>query len=267
MNPSSVPHPARKVSKAKLAFWGVVLVVGGFLGYEIAYGIGLHDSYGFGWIAVVFLVGTAVAILALFAVIGGIAALVPDRGGRPTMRVVTVAAVTLVVGLGIGGAIDALVRLGHHDPVKFAGAGTLSVTLDRLDGFAGRGDVAAHCSSGWDSTLVARIEADSVGRVRAGTVDATVILLPEGSSDGRPVVYVSVRPADTNKNAAPTWYGAGDVVERIDGDRRGRIAFTGATLTSGDESMPRPEGWPVSLSGSVSWSCDPMSSAGASSLP
>ena len=267
MNPSSVPHPVGKASIAKLVFWAAVLVVGAFLGYEIAYGLGLHDNYGFGWIAVVFLAGIVVAILVLFAVIGGLAALVPDRAGRPTIRIVTVAAVALVVGLGLGGAINAVVRLAHHDAVMIGGPGTLTVSLEGLDRYAAQGDAPAHCGSGWDSALVARIEADSVGRVPTGTVDATVMLLPEGSSDGRPDVYFSIRRADKTQGLPPAWRGSGDVVERIDGDRRGRIAFTGAALLPAEETGLPPEGWPTSLSGSVSWSCDAMFGAGASSLP
>ena len=56
------------------------------------------------------------------------------------------------------------------------------------------------------------------------------------------------------EGAAPTWQGLADVVERIDGDRAGRIVFTGAALIA-DEAGRRPEGWPAELSGALSWSC------------
>jgi hypothetical protein len=160
----------------------------------------------------------------------------------------------LALGVGAGWAITSALDLGYHEPVLLEAEGTVNVSLDGLEGYAGQGDSRAFCRSEVDGENVAYLESNLVGNVGTGMVGATLSLHP-GGPDGRPDVQIAIVPADKNQVSAAYWQGPADVVERVDGDLGGRIRFERLSLLPTEEGGGWPQGWPTELSGTLTWAC------------
>jgi hypothetical protein len=252
-----------RTTKLKVAFWAAAVGVGAYLGYLIA--DSLTMTSGLAILGTLFIGAVIMAILFVLGVVAAAVGLQPDRRGRPAARAVIVSGVLLVVGVAVGWALTPVLGLGYHPAIESESLGTMSLSLDGLDGFESDGDAAAFCRSAPDSDAVAYVTANALGSVATGTVTASLIMNPLDSPDGRPTFGIGVTPAVKGENAAPNWHGSGDL-EPIEGDRGGRITFTGAALVAGETGRP-PLGWPAELSGVLSWSCDAWSLPGESALP
>ena len=262
MEPSAARSSVKSISRGRLVVWTAFFAVGAFLGYGTVYN---ESTGGFGWIGALAFALLAVTILAVIAVVALILAIAPDESGHRAARTIAVAAVTLLMGIGIGRAVAPL----WGDSVSFPleARGTMNLAPDALDGFAGDGEAVANCRSGPDTAAVEFVDANVVGTVGTEMVGASLVMLPPDSPDGRPAVQVWIQPADKTVGVAPMWQGPGDVVERVDGDRSGRIDFSGAILSASDGSGRQPEGWPAELSGTLAWSCDEWDDPGAEATP
>lgn len=255
-------HSAPSLSRPRLVVWAASLAVGGFLGS----GMHVNESTGgFGWVGALAFAILAVTILVVMGVIALILALAPDESGHRAARAIVVAAIALAVGVGIGRAIAPMLSGRVAFPLE--ARGTMSLSTDGLERYVGSSDAVANCRSVPDSDAVAYVDANVVGSVGTGMVGVSVVMLPPDSADGRPTVQVWIQPADKTVGVAPAWQALGDIVERGDGDRSGRIAFNGATLSASDGSVRQPEGWPAELSGTVSWTCGDWTIPGAEATP
>jgi hypothetical protein len=171
-------------------------------------------------------------------------------------------AAMLALGVGAGWAITSALDLGYHEPLLLEAQGTVNVSLDGLEGYAGQGDGRAFCRSEVDGENVTYLESTLVGNVGTGMVGATLSLHP-GGPDGRPEVQIAIVPADKTQVSAAYWQGPADVVERLDGDLGGRIRFAGMPLLPTEEGGGWPQGWPTELSGTLTWTCGAWSPPGA----
>ena len=258
MDPSIIGQSVATVSRPKLAIWAAALGGGGYLGFRIADGLARADFVGqFGAIVAG---GIALVVLAGLVAIG--LALLLDKASHSAARTAILAAALLLTGVGVGWAITPVLGLGYRDPVELVARGTMTLSLDGLDAYAGQGEVPARCRSVLDASAVALVEADVVGSSGTDLVGAFIVMLPDWS-DGRPGIVVRVQPAGQAEGIAPTWRGVAEAVERMDGDRAGRIVFSGAVLVTSVETG-RPPGWPAELSGALSWSCGEWVRPGAS---
>ncbi len=258
MDQSTALHSRVGASKSTLAFWALTFGGGAYLGYGIAYSLALS---GLGQLGAVVAAVIAATILTTLGVIAVVAVLLPDKRGRPAARVATVAGLLLALGVGFGWAITPVLGLTYREPVLLEADGTLSLSLDGLDDYVGKGDAPASCRSELNGDTFPFVEADLVGKVGRGMVVASMSIPPD-SSDGRPVVQVWVQPADKSKGVVPVWRGPADVVARIGADHGGQVVFTGAALTSSEVGGSLPEGWPAELSGTLTWSCGAWSNPG-----
>jgi len=238
-------------SVSTLVLWAIALAGGAYLGYVIAYSANLP---GLGSISALIAGLLAVAILTALVVIAVVAALLPGKRGRPAARAAISVGVMLALGVGAGWAITSALGLGYHEPVLLESRGTANLSLDGIEGYVGRGDALAFCRSETDAENVAHLETNLVGNVGTGMVAATLSLQPD-SSDGRPEVQIAILPANKTQSSAAYWQGPADVVERLDGDRGGRIRFEGVPLLPTEEGGGWPEVWPTELSGTLTWSC------------
>lgn len=251
MDPSTGRRSVSAVSSPKLAFWAAAFAGGAYLGYKIAEGLALSGLAVLGVIAGALLVA---AILVSLAVVAVIAALQPAGRGRSTAWAMILAGVLLVAGIGTGWLLKELGLFGYRPSVVLEAPGTMTMSLDGIDGYAGHVDALAACRSEPDAERVAFVEANGVGRVGTGVVGTSIVILPQ-SSDDRPAVQVWIVPADKTVGPAPSWQGPAGAVQPIDRDRGGRMAFAGAALTAGDETGLPLEGWPAELSGTIEWQC------------
>ena len=238
-------------SVSTLVLWAIALAGGAYLGYVIAYSVNLP---GLASISAVIAGLLAVAILTALTIIAVVAALLPGKQGRPAARAAIGVGAMLILGVGAGWAITSALDLGYHEPVVLEAEGTVNVSLDGLEGYAGHADARAFCRSEMDAQNVAHLEANLVGLVGTGMVGATLSLQPD-SPDGRPEIQIAIVPADKSKDSAAYWQGPADVVEPLDGDRGGRIRFAGVPRLPTDEGGGSPQRWPTELSGTMTWSC------------
>jgi hypothetical protein len=249
MDPVTVPRPRASVSKAKLVAWAVALVVGIYLGGAVASGL---NQGGLGSIVALVVALIVGAVLAVMAVVAAILALSRDESGHQAARSIFVAGILFVAGVVVGWAVAPLFRPEYRESVVLEAPGTLNLSIDGLDGYASQGDVSAQCRSELDAEDIADVHADVVGNV--GTAMVGVSMSPlTGLPEGQSVVHVWIRPSMEDKGSAPFWDGPADVIERIDGDRGGRIVFSRATFSEPDKTPP--VGYPRELSGTLSWSC------------
>jgi hypothetical protein len=241
-----------RVSRRKLVFRAIAFGVGAYLGYQIAYFIdyssGTSGLGAFGAALLGILVAVILFVLALFAVL---AWFTPGRAGRPAARALIAYGALFAGGVGLGWGLTPVLGVGYRPPVTLNAPATITLALEGLDGYTSQRDAVANCESELDKESVAWVQASSVGTVGSATVEVVVTIL---TSDGRPDVVAVLVPPVQGDTAYPTWQGTSDVLERTEGSRGGRLAFTG-TLVAGRDAPGPPGGWPAKVSGTVSWSC------------
>jgi hypothetical protein len=233
----------------RLVVIAAALATGCWLGYTIA--VGMSGSK-YGQLTAMVGIGAAALFVVVSAFTALVLVLVPNRSGRPMARIVAMAAALFVAGVGAGKVATPLIWPEFHEPLSLGSSGTMSVDLAGIEGFDTNGEVEAACRSDVDSDVVAFVEASGLGTVGTGVVSATVSVF--SSMDTPELILWTVPPVD-DRSLQPMWQGAGDVVERGDGWSSGRVVFTQLELTAYDEQGQQPEGWPKTVSGSLSWAC------------
>jgi hypothetical protein len=184
MDPSTARHSIAAVPRLKLAFWAAALGVGAYLGSWMAYSLTLTSTFAL--LGTFFVGAVIVAILFVLAVVAVAVGLQPDKRGRPAARAVVASGLLLVVGVGIGWVMTPVLGLGYHPSPLLEADGTMTLSLEGLDGYTSLGDGLAHCRSELDSEAVTGVDANVVGRIETGTVAASVRVTALDSPDGRP---------------------------------------------------------------------------------
>jgi hypothetical protein len=233
----------------RLVIIAAALAAGCWLGYTIA--VGMSGSK-YGQLTAIVGIGAAALFIVVSAFTALVLVLVPNRAGRPMARVVAVAATLFVAGVGAGKIATPLIWPEFHEPVILGSSGTMTVDLAGIEGFDTNGEVAAACRSDVDSDVVAFVDSNGLGTVGTGELGATVSTFT--GMDTPELILWTVPPVGDG-SLQPMWQGTGDVVERGDGWSSGQIVFTELELTAYDEQGQQPEGWPKTLSGSLSWAC------------
>jgi len=249
MDPVTVHRSRPGVSKAKLAGLVVALAIGAYLGGGLASGLNQGGLGSIVALVVGLIVGTILAVMAVVAVI---LALSPDKSGHAAARSIFVAGFVLVAGVVVSWAVEPAFRPEYRESVVLEAPGTLNVSIDGLVGYTSQRDVLAQCRSDQDTERIADIGGDVVGSIGTAIVAASLTTLA-GAPDGRPAVTIWIRPSVEDKGSAPFWAGSADVVERMEGDRSGRVEFTRVAFTEPDKAPP--DGYPAVLSGTLIWSC------------
>ena len=245
MNPVSERRSIAVVSKPLLIVVVLMLVVGAYLGRALASGFNQGSLASVFAFFGVLIVG---AILAVMAVVAAILAKSPDESGHRAARSIFIAGLVFAGGFAIGWVLEPAFRPVYREAVVLAARGTLTVSIHGLDGYTSAGTVAAGCLSEDDSEGIADVRSKVVGKLDIAVVGASIADFVD-SADGRPVIQVWIEPG-----AEPWWTGPADVIQRTAGDRTGRLVFNGATFFEPDK--PPREGYPLKLSGSMSWACD-----------
>jgi hypothetical protein len=235
------------ISKKKLVAFAVALVVGVSLGNLGGQGGGYFIpnagiALGFG--------GFILVVLAFVALV---LAKQPDGNGGPGARTTLLITGLFIIGFG-GGWVGAMIVRGPA-PVQLEALGSLDASLEGLPGYASQGDAPALCRSEFGSEAIQSIEADTAGRIATATVYVSLSMSPPDHPGILPFVTVRVTPAVEGPGLAPSWGGSVEVVEADAGSRSGRMAFTRLTLDGDASGGGQPAGWPLELSGSLTWSC------------
>jgi hypothetical protein len=148
MDPSTARHSIAAVPRLKLAFWAAALGVGAYLGSWMAYSLTLTSTFAL--LGTFFVGAVIVAILFVLAVVAVAVGLQPDKRGRPAARAVVASGLLLVVGVGIGWVMTPVLGLGYHPSPLLEADGTMTLSLEGLDGYTSLGDGLAHCRSELD---------------------------------------------------------------------------------------------------------------------
>lgn len=236
------------ISKQRLVVLGAALAFGGWLGYQTGSGVAA------GGISAAFALGGLVfagLVLLTFLFVAILLAKQPDGTGGPAARVTLVAAGLFAAGFG-GGWLGA-VALEPFRPVSLEASGTVTLSMVGLPGYGGQGDAPAFCRSEVGSERVVWLDANRAGSVGSDAVYVSLSMYPNDPGI-RPAVVVSISPVVKGPGKAPQWSGPADLGQGVQGDRTGRVTFTQLDL-DGDESGGQPPGWPLELSGSLTWSC------------
>jgi len=144
-------------------------------------------------------------------------------------------------------------------PVVLHARGEAWARLDGVTGFTThRG--SADCTSGPGSQVVVHVEGWDMGAVRGATFRGETHLHMVGLGSGEASVLVYFWSSSMT-GAWPMWGGQGRLV--TDEPSGGRVTFKGLGVWPDHYAAD----WPNELSGEISWSCGPWSSAPATSGP
>jgi hypothetical protein len=249
MDPVSERRAIAAVLKPLLVVLVLVFVAGAYLGRALASGFNQGSLASLFAFFGVLIVG---AVLAVMALVAAILAKSPDESGHRAARSIFVAGLVFVGGIAIGWAVEPAFRPVYRESVVLGAPGTLNVSIDGLDSYRGAGTVAAGCTSELDAEGIADVRWGVVGTFETAVVGASIAHFAD-SADGRPVIQIWIERSFEDKAAEPVWTGPADVIQRTAGDRTGRLVFKGATFPEPDK--PPYEGYPLELSGTMSWSC------------
>jgi len=260
ISPASRDAPPRRRSSASTVVVAIVaigaVVAGIFVGREIA----LEQSRG------LFLAGAVPMFLLAIVVVGLCLVGLVSLGVRRGRLNVAIGTVFATAGLLAGGSVAGWASAGATSgtepvPVVLRAAGTATLTMAADPGaFAARDGGAATCESEQDGRGVAIVTALDLGELGSGTMRARVSPSADGPDAGRVELWID--GGDLPEGASqPFWLGSAEIT-RSDG--AGQATF----IDVGREGDPAPEpgsdakdisadGWPASLSGTLSWSCQP----------
>jgi len=130
--------------------------------------------------------------------------------------------------------------------------------------FVARDGGRADCSSGPDSQAVARITALDLGELGSGTLRAT-IGVPGQAADGA-TAELFIDGGDLPEGSMqPFWSGPVQLAELGGEGASGKLTFTSLGLSNAAEKPEQGSsgptsaapGWPATISGSLSWTCQP----------
>ena len=246
-------------------------IVGVLAGRAIAYqgsvgGFGAVDAAVLSFFLIVAVVG--------LVLIGLIARKFRHGQVSPAIGTLLAAAGLLAVG-ALGGSATAAAFGGlYHEPVVLAAAGQTQVELQAgAIPFVARDGGRADCSSGPDSQAVARITALDLGELGSGTLRAT-IGVPGQAADGA-TAELFIDGGDLPEGSMqPFWSGPVQLAELGGEGASGKLTFTSLGLSNAAEKPEQGSsgptsaapGWPATISGSLSWTCQPWATPSSSSV-
>jgi len=256
ISPASPDAPPRRQTSASTVVFAIVAVGAAVAGIFVGREIALEQSRG------LFLAGAVPMFLLAVVVVGlGLVGLVSlgVRRGRLNVAIGTLFA---TAGLLAGGAVVGWASAGATGgtepvPVVLQAAGTATLTMAVDPGaFAARDGGAATCESEQDGRGVAIVTALDLGQLGPGTLRARVSPSADGPDGGRVELWID--GADLPEGASqPFWLGSAEVT-RSDG--AGQATFIDVGREGDPALVPgsgAADGWPASLSGTLSWSCQP----------
>lgn len=214
------------------------------------------------------------AVVLTFLVILGVVGLVliglfatKIRHGQISRAIATTLAAAGLLAAGtVGGNATSSASGGlYHQPVVLEAAGQTHFELEPVVvPFVAKDPGRAACSSVPDGRTVAAITALELGKLGSGTLRATLSLTAQAPD--RATAEFFIDGADLQEGSiAPSWSGSVKVTEiGVDG-ASGKLTFSGLEVSnpaakpdSGSSAVrSTAPGWPASLSGSLSWTCQP----------
>jgi len=242
----------------------VVVGVGAFLGFQVAYQSSLG---GLGGALGAAFLGMAIGALAFVALLVGVGnALRPAGRGRVASSYSFAAAGLLLTGAAVGYVVVTVFDLGYHAPVVLQARGEATVTLDGVAGFEPRGAGRADCQSEADGTDVERVVALSLGELNHNVLRADITVPVAGASRGFISLFVDAAhlPPGT---AQPMWTMIEPGVEASSDGGTGTIRFDLALIQVDPKLGVPPGSWPEVLAGEIRWSCGPWFAPDGSAAP
>ena len=229
------------------------LAIGALLGNDVAKYL---ETGGFAMLgAYIWIVTIVVGIVGLTAP-AVVAWLVRRRRMSPAIATLLVAGVLLGTG-AIGGAGAFGLARDEREPVEFQAPGRVRVEIRGASPpFTARIDAAAECSSVADDRSVGSVSALDVGELGSGTVRASISLV--SSADQVPSIDLFVDGGDLPEGSEqPFWSGPLLVIQAA--ADTGRASFEGVDRVAEPDPPPSTgtDPWPDSLSGTITWTCDP----------
>lgn len=221
---------------------------------------GLGGAIGAG----ILISGLVVAVVCL-VLIGLIATKI--RHGHPSRAIGTTLAAAGFVAIGaFGGNATAAATGGvFHEPIVLTAPGQTRLALQAgAFPFVARDGGRADCRSVPDGQAVADVMALDLGELGSGTLRATLGLAAEPSNATRVELFID--GADLPEGSPQlSWSGPAQVGEISTGGASGTLTFS--DLAGSDpaaKSQPGASasssvlpGWPATISGSLSWTCQP----------
>jgi hypothetical protein len=245
-----------------LAVSGVALVIGILGGRAIAYAASQGGLSIIGAGVVAMLIGAVVIALLVIGIVA-----IRFRHGDVSRAIATVLAAAGLLGAGsIGGAATASATGGvYRDPIVLEASGTTDLRLDvTVPRFVARSGGHADCRSNPDGRVVVDITALDLGELGPGTMRA-MVSLPHDASEPRAEFFVDAGDLPEG-SVPPTWSGRVLVTDMGADHAAGRLAFDGLPLLVPDKLPPEGQSsaatavgnaWPASISGEMTWSCQP----------
>lgn len=242
----------------------VPLGVGVFLGYQAAYEASLG---GFGGALGAAFLAYAIGGLVLIAVLVGAANLLRPAGrGRTASRYAFAAAGLIALG-GAGGAAGVQVLdLGYHPPVVLGARGDASIVLDGVAGFEPRASGRADCWSVADGTEVEEVVALSLGELNGNLLRGDLFLPVAGVSGASVSFFVDAAHLPEG-SVVPMWNTQDVEIDSAGGGAIGTLRFDGVPIHVDPEVGAPAASWPATLSGEISWACEPWVDAEATPPP
>ncbi len=242
----------------------IPLGVGAFLGYQALYQSslgGLGGALGSAYIA--FAIGALVVVVALV----GVANLLRPAGRGRTASRFAFAASGLILAGGAGGAAAVpAFGLGYHPPVVLSARGEASITLEGVSTFEPRSSGRADCWSIADGIEVQEIVALSLGELNGGVLRADIFIPVQEMPGGSISLFVEASRLPEG-SVQPMWNTQDVVIDSSSRGTTGRLRFEAVPIRE-DEDMGLPSGsWPATLTGEISWTCEPWLAADATPPP
>ena len=201
------------------------------------------------------LVGGVVGV----AVVAAILARLRGTSIGSTLRFVALATGVLALAAMIGAVTARATGAIYVEPIVLQAGGRIhvDVTSEGMP-FVVRADAAAECASVPDGRLVGSITALDVGELGDGTLRGSIGL---GTEPGQSRIEFFIDGADLPEGDLPPVWGGTVPIDEVTSDRSaGRASFDNLRLLDEgkdpDATVP-PSEWPESLSGTISWTCDP----------
>lgn len=235
------------------------VLVGRAIAYQASVG-GLGGALGVGFLSFLLIV-TVVGL----AAVGLVATKV--RHGHISRAIGTIlAAAGLLTAGAIGGHATAAAFGGlHHEPVVLEATGQTRFELQAgTMPFVTRDGGRAVCRSVPDGRNVADVTALELGELGSGTVRAT-LTLPVQASDVATAEFWIDGGDLPEGSIQPFWRGSVQITESGADNASGKLTFKGLDRSSGG-ALPKPASsdptsgasdWPSTLSGALSWTCQP----------
>jgi hypothetical protein len=251
----SAPGSVRRSLLLTLVAAGGATLLGILIGREVAREISVGGLGGIAAIGLIVFVALVVIGLVLVAVIA-----TAFRRGHATWAIgrVLIAAGLLAAGTAIG---RETARGAYPQPVILTAAGTTQVSLESAGvPFVARTAGRAECRSVQDSRDVQEVTTLDIGELGPGTLQAVISIGP-GGGPGDASMILAIDPADLAAGALqPTWeIGPFPTMRATTGNTTGTMKFD---LSRNLDAAPSPGGtasalWPKTLSGEISWTCEP----------